>query len=154
MLRLMAVLFALLLAVAPSSYAAPPTFDFPRFELKFDKLEEALQLTPDQKEQYELAVGATKRMILHVTLGGMQLKERLQEELSKSRPNFGVLRELRTLMEDGKPLRREARDEWKKLYSMLNEEQVARLKRYLGETVDPFGLLEEFLEPLLSGTRA
>src|SRR4029078_10162596 len=97
----------------------------PRFDLKLDKLEASLDLTPEQKEQYDVAVGATKRVMRQMALVALQAKERLAEELAKPKPDFGALAELRRgIVEDGKSLRREARDEWRQFYRLLTLQQV------------------------------
>lgn len=139
---------ALLLLVAASASAQLPQLDLPRF----DELEQALKLTPAQKEQYDLAVGATKRMFLHMAMTALSMKQRLADELARPRPDLGVLEDLRRgLVEDGKPLRREARDEWAKLYAMLDEAQVATLKRFLEQRLDRLGILHEFMLQLILG---
>jgi hypothetical protein len=143
LLSVVLVAFAL---AGPAAAAAPPPFDLPQL----DKLEEALDLTPEQRDQYEVAVGATKRMLFHVALVGMRMKERLREELSKPRPDLNVIWELReAIVEEGRPLRREARAEWLKLYGMLNDDQVATLKRFVEERLDHVGVLHEFMMQLL-----
>jgi len=147
-LRFFRVALVMLAAVAASSALAAS----PRFDLKLDKLEESLNLTPEQKEQYDVAVGATKRMMLQMALIALQAKERLAEELAKPKPDFGSLAELRRgIVEDGKALRREARDEWRKLYGMLTVDQVAAFRRFFDDQLDHVGLLHELLSQLILG---
>jgi hypothetical protein len=144
---LAAMLAFLLLAISMPAAAMVPQINWSQL----DKLERALELTPGQKEQYDIAIGATKRMAFHVVLAGMQMKERLQAELAKERPDFSVLADLRRMIvEEGRPLRREARQEWLKLYAMLSDDQVATLKRFLEERAD-LGLLHQFMTDLILG---
>jgi hypothetical protein len=102
----------------------------------FDKLEERLKIRPEQKEQYDLAVGATKRALLGVGLAAMQMKDRLAAELAKSRPDFSSLaRAHEEIVEQNRPLFREAGDEWKKLQAILDDEQVEVAKSFLRENL-------------------
>jgi hypothetical protein len=145
-----AFLAALFLACSFASSAAAP-----QLNLRFENLEEALKLTPVQKAQYDAAVGATKRMMMQLALAAMQVKQRLLEELAKPRPDFGVIEEARqALLEDGKTLRREARQEWLRLYAMLDDDQVATLKRFVQDQVENVGILHDFLLQLILGAQA
>ena len=67
-------------AVIALAFIAPARAQLPQLNLKFDKLEQALNLSPAQKEQYDLAVGASKRMLFQVALVGLQVKEKLAAE--------------------------------------------------------------------------
>jgi hypothetical protein len=117
-------------------------------------LERSLKLTPEQKEQYDLAVGATKRLMLGLTMAAMEAKERLAAELAKSRPDFRSLENLHDeVMENSKTLRREAREEWMKLYAMLDQAQVAELRDFLQRRVDHLGLLHDFLRGMPADAR-
>jgi len=92
---------------------------------RFDELERRLQIRPEQKEQYETAVGATKRALLAVGLSVMEMKQRLAEELMKPNPDFSVLFEgADRAFEQQRPLLEEAGREWKKLYAFLDDKQV------------------------------
>ena len=143
------VFAALLIALASMACAAAAT---PQLNLKFDKLEEALDLTPAQKDQYDIAVGASKRALMQLALAGMQAKQRIAEELAKPRPDLDVLAEIRrSIVDDGRALRLEARAEWRRLYAMLDADQVATFKRFIQEQVDQFGLLHDFMMQLLLG---
>jgi hypothetical protein len=144
MRRLLHAVFAFALLAVGFGASAQLPLDF----RQFDKLEEKLQLTPDQKEQYDAAVGATKRMLLHMAITLAQAKERIGSELAKDRPDLNVLYDLRAVIEDGKPLRREARDEWRKFYAMLSEDQVAVLRRFVEKQLD-VGMLHEFMMQLM-----
>ncbi|MGE5616029.1 MAG: hypothetical protein ACM3X5_03865, partial [Bacillota bacterium] len=131
MIRLLLRTFvASLLALLPLAAMAslPQLPPLPQLE----QLEEALKLTPAQKVQYDAAVAATKRLLMGTALIGMEMRERLKAELDKPRPDLGALADMRdSLVEQTRPLRREARDEWLKLYQMLNDDQVATLKQFL-----------------------
>ena len=105
-------------------------------DLGFDRLEQALKLRPDQKDQFDAAVGATQRALLSVALSGMQMKERFKEEMAKPRPDLNALaRSQEDLIEQSRPLFREAREEWMKLYAVLDEAQVATAKAFVEERV-------------------
>jgi hypothetical protein len=146
---LRATAFGLLLAalLTSSAFAA-----MPQLNLRLEKLEEALNLKPGQKEQYDAAVGATKRMLLQLAMAGLQAKQKLAEELAKPRPDFGVLWELReAVVEDGRSLRREAGEEWRKLYVLLDDDQVATLKRFIQDQANQAGLLHDFMMQLMLG---
>ena len=154
-MSLRALLAALLLAVASLGVsAAPPDPNIAALTStitrNLERLERELLLTPPQKDQYVAAVTATKRVILQVTMAGLQAKARLAEELAKPRPDLNILWELReSLVEDGKTLRREAREEWSKLYAMLDADQVATLKRFINDRVEHLGLLHDFFLQLV-----
>ena len=135
--------FVLFLVAFASTVCAAAT---PQIDLRLQKLEEALDLTPAQKEQYEVAVGATKRVLMQLALAGMQAKQRIAEELAKPRPDLDVLEEIRrSIVDDGQALRREARAEWRKLYALLDDDQVGTLKRFIQDRLDHLGLLHDFL---------
>lgn len=139
-----------LLLVAASFAAAAASGPFNLRQL--EELERSLDLTPDQKDQYDAAVGATKRMAFQIAMAGLRMKERLREELAKPVPNLGILRELReAIVDEGRPLRREARAEWSKFFAMLDRDQLATLRRFLGERIDELGLLHEFMMQLIAG---
>ena len=119
-----------LLALLLAAFTAGAT-EFSR-GLGFDGLERSLRLRPAQKEQYDLAVGATQRALLALALQGMQLKERAADELKKPRPDFeGLARSQEDLVEDLRPLFREAREEWLRLYAMLDADQAGIAKSFV-----------------------
>jgi hypothetical protein len=100
--------------------------------LGFEELERSLHLRPAQKEQFDLAVGATQRALLAVALQGMQLKERAAEELAKPRPDFEALARSQEYLIDGvRPLFGEAREEWLRLYAMLDASQAGIAKSFV-----------------------
>jgi hypothetical protein len=142
------MILAVLLLTA--GWAAMAQSIMPIPDLRFEKLEEALKLTPKQKAQYDLAVGATQRMLLQLAMASLQAKQRIAEELAKPHPDLDVLAEARrSIIEDGRGPRMEARDEWRKLYDMLDDDQVKTLKYFLQDRIDHLGLLREFMKQLV-----
>lgn len=103
----------------------------------FDRLERALRLKPMQKEQFEVAVASTRRSLLAVAMAGLQVKERIAQELAKPRPDLNALYDIHEqVIEQNKPLFRETRNEWQKLYALLDDEQVGIAKRYLEDKLN------------------
>jgi hypothetical protein len=124
------VLLCLLLFLPAPALAGP-------FDADFDRLELSLRLKPDQKAQFDVAVGATKRALLAVAMSGLQIKERVARELEKPRPDLNVLYDIHEqVIEQNKPLFREARNEWSKLYALLDPEQVDIAKRYIEDKLN------------------
>jgi len=124
--RLAAALFLLALSMAASAQQMP----------RFDQLEQRLKIRPEQKDQFDMAVGATKRALLAVGLSFMEVKQRLAEELMKPRPDFSRLADsYDRIIEQHRPLFREAGVEWKKLYALLDDEQVEIVKDFLHENL-------------------
>ena len=122
----MRALLAILLAAFSFGAAAGP------LDPEFERLERALRMKPAQKAQFDVAVGATKRALLAVAMAGLQVKERMAQEFAKPRPDLNALYDFHEqVIEQNKPLFREARDEWSKLYAMLDPQQVEVAKRYL-----------------------
>jgi hypothetical protein len=124
-------LLPLLLAFAAlgASAAAP----------NFDQLEQKLKIRPEQKTQYDLAIGATKRALLAIGLTAMQLKERLAVELAKPNPDFAALmRSHQEILEQSRPQFKEAGEEWKKLYALLDPEQVEIAKAFVRDNLSRF----------------
>lgn len=116
---------ALMLAFCATALAAPT---MPRF----DQLEKRLKIRPEQKAQFDAAVAATQRALLAVAMSAMEFKERLDRELSKPRPDFGVFFDAQTdLIDRNRPLFEEAAREWQRLYALLDPEQVEIVKTYL-----------------------
>ena len=127
--RFRAALAALLLVFCAGAVAAPI---MPRF----DQLEKRLKIRPDQKEQFDAAVAATQRALLAVAVSAMEFKERLDRELAKPRPDFGIFFDAQEdLIERNRPLFEEAAREWKKLYALLDDKQVEIVKSYLRENL-------------------
>ena len=124
------LLAALFLALSFGASAGPMDRDF-------DKLERALRLTPEQKEQYDVAVAATKRALLALAMSGMQVKERMEREFGKDRPDLNILYDFHDLMiQQNKPVFREAAEEWKKLHRLLDPDQVRIARRFIEDKLD------------------
>ena len=105
----------------------------------FDQLEQKLKIRPEQKTQYDLAIGATKRALLAIGLTAMQLKERLAVELAKPNPDFAALmRSHQEILEQSRPQFKEAGEEWKKLYALLDPEQVEIAKNFVRDNLSRF----------------
>lgn len=128
--RLRLFLPALLLVLSFGAHAALPNFD---------GLEKRLKIRPEQKEQFDITVGSTKRALLAVGIVALQLKDRLAAELAKPAPDFRAFAQANEdLVDQTKPLFREAGDEWKKLYALLDDEQVEIAKAFLRENLGRF----------------
>jgi len=137
-LRVLLALFLTLLSMSAAAQVLPSP--------RFDELERRLKIRPDQKEQFDMAVGATKRALLAVGLSVMDMKQRLAEEILKPNPDFGrFLDGADRAFDQHAPLFKEAGREWKQLYALLDEKQVEIVKRFL---LDNLGMLgaQPFLE--------
>lgn len=98
----------------------------------FDELEKSLRLDPAQKAQFDVAVAATQRALLSVALVGLQLKDRVAGELAKPKPDLRELaRAQDEVIEQARPAFQEARDEWARLYALLDPAQVARARAFV-----------------------
>ena len=127
-------ILALLLTLLSMS-AAAQAIPSPRF----DDLERRLKIRPDQKEQFDMAVGATKRALLAVGLSFVEMKQRLAEELLKPKPDFSRLFDnADKVFEMHHPLFSEAGREWKKLYRELDAEQIKTVQRFLVDSLGPW----------------
>jgi hypothetical protein len=122
----------------------------------FDELEARLRLNPAQKEQFDVAKAATQRALLSIGLVVLEMKGRLASELSKNRPDFESLaRDPDALVAQVRPHFREARDEWARLYAMMDDDQVAIARDYMDKqfaqlekiAVQILGLVRERLRP-------
>ena len=128
-LRLAAALCLLALSMAASASQMP----------RFDQLEQRLKIRPAQKEQFDMAVGATKRALLAVGLSFMEMKQRLAEELMKPRPDLSRLTDsYERIVDQHRPLLKEAGVEWKKLYAILDDEQVEIVREFLRDNLGRF----------------
>jgi hypothetical protein len=128
MLRFVVLLFLCCFALVAEAGPLDPDFE---------RLERALRLKPAQKEQYDIAVNATRRAILAVAMAGLQAKERVTKELEKTRPDLNILYDTyEQMIEQNKPLFREARNEWSRLFEMMDPEQSAIAKRYIEERLN------------------
>jgi hypothetical protein len=123
---------------------------------RYDELEARLKLNPAQKEQFDVAKGATQRALLSIGLVVLEIKGRLAAELSKDRPDFESLaRDPDAIVAQVRPHFREARDEWSKLYAMMDDAQVAVARDYMDKQfaqlerigVDIVKLLRDRLRP-------
>jgi len=93
--------------------------------LGFDSLERSLHLDARQKAQFDVAVGATQRALLSIALAGAEMKGRIAAELSRDHPDLEALsRAQEQLIEQVRPNFRAARDEWTRLYALLDARQV------------------------------
>lgn len=110
--------------------------------IDFGPLEKKLRLKPPQKAQFDKASSATQRALVSSAMAAMELRSRLQDELLKPVPDFGALVASQdAVIEMTRPLFREARDEWVKLYELLDEGQTAMAKRFIEEQLRGFGKL-------------
>ena len=124
-------MFAAAAALAMVSLGASAT----RME-GLQQLERQLRLNPEQKAQFDVAAAATQRALVSSALSGMEFKERLGRELMRPRPDLEVIFQAQEAMvEQNRPLFRAARDEWVRLYAMLDEDQVKIAKAYVERTL-------------------
>ena len=130
-LGLLAVLAMLCSAAQAQNYSIPVP--------DFRRLERELQLKPLQKAQFEIAVEASQRALMSVALVGLQVKERLANELSKPLPDLNVLYRIQEdVMFLAAPNFREAAAEWERLYKMLDRRQLEAAKRFLRDNMGPY----------------
>jgi hypothetical protein len=144
---LVSLLCALALPVQAQSFSLGP---------RYDDLEARLRLNPTQKQQFDVAKGATQRAILSIGLVALEIKARLATELAKDRPDFESLaRDPDALVAQVRPHFREARDEWARLYALMDDDQVAIARAYMDQQfaqlekigVDLLGFMRERLRP-------
>lgn len=114
--------------------------------LGFEGLERSLRLNPYQKQQFDAAVAATQRAMVAIGLGALQAKSRLAQELLKDRPDpKALLMAQDELVEFSKPHVLAAREEWLRLYAMLDEEQVRIARAFVEEKLRLLERLGEHL---------
>lgn len=112
----------------------------------FEGLERSLRLTPQQKQQFDVAVIATQRAMVAIGLGALQTKSRLAQELLKDRPDPNALMLAQEeLVEFSKPHVGAAREEWIRFYAMLDEEQVRAARNFVEEKLRLLERLGEHL---------
>jgi hypothetical protein len=142
----MAVIAFLAVFVASPAFAADPGIQ---------ALERSLKLNPIQQQQFDVALQATQRAMLAIGLGALQLKTRLGMELLKDRPDAQALAQAQDeLVETSRPLVRNARDEWLRFYSMLDDEQVGTARGYMEERLRKLDQLAEKIIRELAGSYA
>ena len=113
----------------------------------FEGLEVSLKLTPYQKQQFDVAVTATQRAMIAIGLGAIQAKSRVAQELLKEKPDpdaFFMAQE--EMVEFSKTHVRNARDEWLRLYALMDEDQVRTARTFVEEKLK---LLEKVGEQLM-----
>ena len=105
----------------------------------FDNLEKKLKIRPEQKDQFDITIGSTKRALLAVGIAALELKDRLASELSKPAPDFRAFaRANEGIIEQTRPLFKEAGMEWKKLYALLDDEQIEMAKSFWADNLGRF----------------
>lgn len=105
----------------------------------FDQLEKKLKIRPEQKEQFDMTAASTQRALLAVGIAALELKDRLAAELSKPMPDFRAFaRANEGIIDQTRPLFREAGMEWKKLYALLDDEQIEIAKSFWNDNVGRF----------------
>jgi hypothetical protein len=135
MRRLAGWLGLLALLAAFSTPASAYTIRIP----EFPQLEIQLRLTPLQKAQFDIAVEASQRALMSAAIAGLQVKERLTNELNKPIPDISALYRLHEeAIEMAAPSFREAGAEWERLFRMLDRRQIEAAKRFLRENLGPY----------------
>ena len=125
MIRRFLLLLAVVLVALPAAAQG---------RLGFEGLERSLRLNPYQKQQFDVAVTATQRAMVAIGLGAIQAKSRLAQELLKDRPDPNALLLAQDeLVEFSKPHVNSARQEWVRLYAMLDDEQVRIARGFVEE---------------------
>jgi hypothetical protein len=126
-------LFVLLFATPAAAY----TIEVP----DFGRLESELRLKPIQKAQFDIAVQASQRALMSVAIAGLQVKERLSTELAKPLPDLNALYGLHVeAYEMAAPNFREAKNEWERVYRLLDQRQIESTKRFLRDSLGPYAL--------------
>lgn len=116
----------------------------------FDDLERSLRLNSLQKAQFDVAVGATQRALVSVGLGALELKGRIADELAKPSPDVSeIARAQEQIVEQSRPLFREADREWERFFAMLDREQERRARALIGEKLKELDRLGDRLRGLL-----
>ncbi|HXS53587.1 MAG TPA: hypothetical protein VN782_13725 [Usitatibacter sp.] len=116
----------------------------------FDDLERSLRLDAVQKAQFDVAVGATQRALVSVGLGALELKARIAAELAKPAPDVDeIARAQEQIVEQSRPLFREAHREWERFFAMLDREQERRARALIGKKLAQLERLGDQLRGLL-----
>jgi len=130
-------LLAVLALLCQFATAATNTIPVP----DFGRLESQLRLKPVQKAQYDIAVEASQRALMSVALAGLQVKERLSQEMAKPQPDLNILYRIHEdVMFIAAPNFRDAKEEWERLYRLLDKRQVDAAKRFLHEQLGAYFL--------------
>jgi hypothetical protein len=132
---------ALLLASAAAHASSLPGFD---------ELARSLRLDAAQKAQFEAATGATQRALVSAGLGALEVKARIAEELAKPHPDLEELaRAQNAIIEQNRPLFREARREWERFFAMLDPAQERRAREFVGKKLEALQRLGDRMRDLL-----
>ena len=141
----LAFLAACLLALASLGASAQALKDL-------DRLERSLRLNPEQKAQFDVARAATQRALVSSAMSAMEFQQVVRAELAKPKPDFAtVFRAHDALVDQNRPLFREARDEWAKLYELLDPQQVKVARAYIEDRLKVFEGLGETLAEAMRG---
>ena len=128
-------LLAVLALLCPYVSAATNTIPVP----DFGRLERELRLKPIQKAQFDIAVEASQRALMSVALAGLQVKEKLSQEMAKPRPDLNILYQIHEdVMFIAAPNFRDAKGEWERLYRLLDRRQIDAAKRFLHEQLGAY----------------
>src|SRR5258707_12020333 len=99
----------------------------------------ARRVEPTVKEQFDITVGSTRRALLAVGIAALELKDRLASELAKPAPDFRAFaRANDDIIEQTRPLFKDAGMEWKKLYALLDDEQIGIAKSFWSDNLGRF----------------
>ena len=116
----------------------------------WQELERSLRLNPFQKEQFDVAVAATQRAMVAIGLGMLQAKSRVAGELLKQKPDPDALfLAQEELIEFSKPYFRAARDEWLRLYALMDDDQVRIARNFIDEKLRRLENVAEMLGRVL-----
>jgi len=141
-LRSFLAAFALMLAPALAHAAMLPGIG---------ELERSLRLDAHQKAQFDVAVQATQRALVSVGFAALQVKASIAAELGKDHPDLNALaRAQEEAIERTRPLFREARREWERLYAMLDPQQVRKARAYVDAKLDGLERLGSALGEMLA----
>jgi hypothetical protein len=117
----------------------------------FGELEGRLKLKPEQKAQFDIAVKATQRALLSLGMVAIQQKQRIADEIAKPRPDLGALAESHeAILEMIRPHFREAREEWTRLYVLLEPDQIAIARDYVEKQI---AMMEKVGEQVMRAMR-
>ena len=110
------------------------------------KVERKLNLTAEQKAQFDVALAASKVAFLALEANHKDLKQFAETELANARPNLEALSgEFDDAMEFSRTVTHKARAEWLKLYATLSDEQVAVVRDALQEKIALVSWIREFV---------